>query len=209
MAHHHPRSALATSRRRDVAPESVDLLRRAQRGDREAFGRLYAEHLSVITRYVAVRLRDRDRHAIPDVVHDAFTDALAELAGAHDDVRGWLLQLAARACTRHGWTSRRYLRAAHEIHDHQRTAAPSMPPPASPATVARWAWVLGLARLTDNQRHAIQLRYLDGLPRVQAARLMDRSTEAVRDLERRGLRRLHTSLAAPQMMPAARTGVTR
>jgi hypothetical protein len=38
---------------------------------------------------------------------------------------------------------------------------------------------------------------------------MDRSTEAVRDLERRGLCRLHTNLAAPDKMPGARTGAAR
>jgi len=55
-----------------------------------------------------------------------------------------------------------------------------------------------MARLTVAQRRAIQLRYLDGYPRDAAARLVDRSTEAVRDLEMRGLRHLEAALdAAP------------
>ena len=145
--------------RREISAQTLDLLRRAQDGDREAFGRLYAQHLDMVTRYVTVRLRGRDRDAVPDIVHDAFTDALAELAVAPLDVTGWFLQLAARACTRHGWATRRYLLAAHEIHDRAATA-----PPAVPETFAlggRTTLVLGLARLTDDQRTAIQLRYLD------------------------------------------------
>nr|WP_030500984.1 sigma factor-like helix-turn-helix DNA-binding protein [Micromonospora purpureochromogenes] len=181
--------------RRETPPATLDLLRRAQDGDRDAFGRLYAEHLDLITRYVAARLRDRDRDAIPDVVHDAFADALTELAYAPKDVTGWFLQLAARACTRHGWTVRRYLRAAHEIHDQ---TAPAAEPAAAPRTFTagrRTAFVVGMARLTDNQRTAIQLRYLDGYPRDLASAVMGRSTAAIRDLERRGLRRLNAALA--------------
>jgi RNA polymerase sigma-70 factor (ECF subfamily) len=53
-----------------------------------------------------------------------------------------------------------------------------------------------MARLTGAQRRAIQLRYLDDYPRDAAARLMDRSSEAVRDLERRGLRHLQAALTA-------------
>lgn len=182
--------------RRDTAAETLDLLHRAQRGDRDAFGRLYAEHLDMVTRYVTVRLRDHDRDATPDVVHDAFTDALAELAHAPLDVTGWFLQLAARACTRHGWAARRYRRAAHEVHEHDTTPTATSVP-ARPTIGGRLAFVLGMARLTDNQRKAIQLRYLDGYPRDVAAAVMGRSTEAVRDLERRGLRHLTAALTAP------------
>jgi RNA polymerase sigma-70 factor (ECF subfamily) len=65
----------------------------------------------------------------------------------------------------------------------------------------------GMTRLTDNQRTAIQLRYLAGYPRDRAAEVMGRSTQAVRDLERRGLRRLNAALALP---PAdATAAVTR
>jgi DNA-directed RNA polymerase specialized sigma24 family protein len=125
-------------------------------------------------------------------VHNAFTDALAELADAHNDVTGWLLQLAARACTRHSWATRRYRRAAHEVHEN-----PGPPPMLIPAGMsARLVLVLGLARLTSNQRQALQLRYLDGYPRELIARLMDRSNGAVGHLEREGLRHLRTALTA-------------
>ena len=51
-----------------------------------------------------------------------------------------------------------------------------------------------MARLTPDQRRAIQLRYLDGYPRDAAARLMGRSIEAVRCLERRAIRRMQAVL---------------
>lgn len=183
--------------RRETSPTSLDLLRRAQNGDRDAFARLYAEHLDLVTRYAAVRLRDRDRDAIPDVVHDGFADALTGLAYAPQDVTGWFLQLAARACTRRGWAARRYLRAAHEIHDLAAIAPAAAPAPRTLTVGWRMAFVAGMARLTDNQRTAIQLRYLDGYPRDLAAAVMGLSTAAIKDLERRGLRRLNAALALP------------
>jgi RNA polymerase sigma-70 factor (ECF subfamily) len=54
-----------------------------------------------------------------------------------------------------------------------------------------------MARLTADQRRAIQLCYLDGYPRDAAARLMGRSTEAIRCLERRAIRHLQTALTGP------------
>ena len=35
-------------------------------------------------------------------IANGYSRIAAPISGAHDDVRGWLLQLAARACTRHG-----------------------------------------------------------------------------------------------------------
>lgn len=85
-------------------------------------------------------MRHRNRHAIPDLVQEAFTSALAELSTTLFDVRGWFIIQAAN----------------HLVH--------------------------AMARLTPDQRRAIQLRYLDGPPRDATARLMGRSTEAVRCL---------------------------
>jgi RNA polymerase sigma-70 factor (ECF subfamily) len=63
-----------------------------------------------------------------------------------------------------------------------------------------------MARLTPDQRRAVQLRMLDGYPRDAAAHLMGKSVAAVRSLEQRALRRLHHQLAAPAAeVPAAMT----
>ncbi|WP_158289845.1 RNA polymerase sigma factor [Micromonospora sp. S4605] len=192
--------------RRETSPATLDLLRRAQSGDRDAFGRLYAQHLDLVTRYLAVRLRDRDRDAIPDVVHDAFADALTELASAPQDVTGWFRQLAAHARTRQGWAAHRCLRAAPDIHDRA-AIAPAAAPARRTLTVGRrLAVVAGMVRLTNNQRTAIQLRDLDGYPRDLAAAVVGRSPKAIRDLEWRGLRRLN---AASALAAAGATAVAR
>jgi RNA polymerase sigma-70 factor (ECF subfamily) len=183
------------SHRRRIADADQDLLARLHSGDRDAFAELYRDTAEILTRYVAARLPDRA--AVGDVVHDAFCDALADPALLGPDLLGSLLRLAARAVTRHTWSQRRYLRAAHTVHEHRTTttgqdiaAAPAL------AVLTRPGFGHALARLTALQRRVIQLRYLDGYPRKHAADQMGRSVAAVRDLERRALRRLHTACTA-------------
>jgi RNA polymerase sigma-70 factor (ECF subfamily) len=202
MPHHHldtPRQRPAASAHRrhpDIAPHTLALLDRAQLGDRDAFAELYLTFREPVTRYVSVRLRGRDRDAIPDLVQETFTGALADLPTALLDVRCWFILQAAKACNQHDWSRRRYVSAAHAVYDYD--PAPTAPDAGDPpARLGQITFVHAMARLTAAQRRAIQLRYLDGYPRDAAARLMDRSTEAVRFLEQRAPRRLQAALTTP------------
>ena len=152
----------AFSRRRhpEVAPHVLELLDRAQLGDRDAFAELYLRFREPVTRYVSVRLRGRDRDAIPDLVQETFTGALADLSAALLDVRGWFVFHAAKACNQHDWSRRRYVRAAYAVRDH--VPAPAVQDAgAPPARLGRITFVHAMARLTAAQRRAVQLRYLD------------------------------------------------
>src|SRR6266511_4418004 len=123
--------AVGTDGRTRTTPEAVALLHQAQAGDIEAFATPYSTYRGLIGRYVYVRTHDRD--AADDLVYDTFTAALIGLPTDDDDVVGWLLHLAARACTRHVWGVRRQRRAAHELHEQPLPQAG-----ARPATRASW-----------------------------------------------------------------------
>ena len=179
--------AVGTDGRTRTTPEAVALLHQAQAGDIEAFATPYSTYRGLIGRYVYVRTHDRD--AADDLVHDTFTAALIGLPTADDDVVGWLLHLAARACTRHVWGVRRQRRAAHELHEQPLPQAGARPDTMRITLVA--ALIAG-AQLTPGQRQAVQLR-LAGYPRELAATEMDRSREAVRCLERRAILHLRTA----------------
>ncbi|MEU1811041.1 RNA polymerase sigma factor [Micromonospora aurantiaca (nom. illeg.)] len=167
-----------------TTPQAAALLRQAQAGDTDAFAALYHGYQGLLRRYVWVRVRDR--HAVDDLVHDTFVDALASLTA--DDVVGWLLRLAARACTRHSWGMRRYRRAAHDLHDAAPTAC--VTDTGTPRTMLVAA-LMAAAPLTPAQRQAVELR-LTGHPRDVAATAMGRSRAAVRGLERHAIRRIRT-----------------
>ena len=170
------------------------MLCRLQGGDRDAFGELYRRTGEALTRYVAARLRDRDSGCVDDLVHDAFCDALADPGLLEPDLLGSMLRLSARAVTRHTWAQRRYLRTAYTVYEDRTHSTVDNVLETTRATVlARPGFSHALARLTTLQRRAIQLRYLDGYRRDHTAQMMGRSVAAVRDLERRALRRLHAA----------------
>jgi RNA polymerase sigma-70 factor (ECF subfamily) len=177
--------------RRPITDADLELLHRLHCRDGAAFGELYTRTAQTLTRYVAARLRDRDRSVVDDLVHDAFCDALADPALLGPDLLGSMLRLAAWAVNRHHWAQRRYTRAAYSVY-HDRANTDALPT-RTIAVLARPGFSHALARLTDLQRRAIQLRYLDGYPRDRAAQAMGRSTAAMRDLERRALRRLQAA----------------
>lgn len=170
--------------------QAVTLLHQAQAGDADAFAALYSGYRDLIRRYVYVRTHDH--HAADDLIHDTFTDALMGLHNADDDVVGWLLRLAARACTRHLWGIRRQRRAAHELYKQPRPPAVTQPHPQRITLVAA---MIASAGLTAGQRQAVQLR-LAGYPRDVAAAEMARTPEAVRCLERRAISQLRTAAGA-------------
>lgn len=195
-----PHRATVTTRRRRFDPIDcdADLVDRTRNGDRKAFAEMYRLTVDVVTRYIAVRMRDRDRDAIADLVHDAYCDALADPTLIQSDVAGSMLRLAARACTRHRWSTNRYVRAAYTVYqDQQSRNDPNPCDITQSAVVIRFTFVHAMARLTPDQRLAIQLRMLEGYPRDAAGKAMGKSAEAVRSLERRGLRQLQRQLAPP------------
>jgi RNA polymerase sigma-70 factor (ECF subfamily) len=178
--------ARAGRRRTVTSPQAVALLHQAQAGSSDAFAELYRTYRDLITRYVWVRVHNRDN--IDDLVHDTFTDALANLATADDDVVAWLLRLAACACNRHSWANRGHLRAAFELHAQPLVTAAPAP---DPQRINLLATLIAAAPLTDDQRQALKLR-LDGYPRDVAAAQMDRSRHAVKCLEWDAVRRLRS-----------------
>ena len=180
--------------RRPVDAEAVALLHRAQAGDRQAFAQLYTGNVAHVRRYVAARMRERDRDAVPDLVQDTFTAALEELHRAHEDVQGWFIQLAAKMCTRHHWRQRSYVRSALTLGEHQRSQAATVPAPA-PHTTQR-CLAQALAGLDPQERRTLQLRFLDGHAQVTTARIMAYSRWTVRRRQQRALRHLAARLAA-------------
>jgi RNA polymerase sigma-70 factor, ECF subfamily len=181
-----------------VCPPSTrdgDLLTRIRAGSHEAFEELYRRYVDNVTRYLSRRMRDKDPDAIPDLVQEAFCEAFAASGSAIEDMEGWLIRQAAKACTRYDWSHRRYVRAVLTTYEAAQTAAASTDDD-QPGVPGRISLVHGLARLKPDQRRAVHLRYLEEFPRDVTAQLMGRTANAVKLLERRALRNLRTDLTA-------------
>ncbi len=181
----------------DTPPEAIGLVRRAQAGDLEAFGELYRSQRLIVQRYLLSRMRlVRDWDTVPDLVQETFCEALADLANAHDNVRGWLFWHATCAFNRYEWSRRRHWRATYASRDAARIAAVSTEDDEPGRPERAWLFAV-LPRLGSDQRRCVQLRYYEGFPAELVAWLMGRTTNAVRLLERRALRRLRFVLTVP------------
>jgi RNA polymerase sigma-70 factor (ECF subfamily) len=178
-------------------------LARLHAGDRAAFADLYRTHLPRLTRHVAARLDGRNPDVAADLIHDVFADALADPTLIGADMLGSLLRLCDRACTRHLWSQRRHLRAAHTVYaDHQRADLHTPRPDAQ----ARQAAAEAMAALPERERRVMQLRFLDGHPRDLTALLLGRSVDTVTYLERRACQRMRQYLGTnPPDAPHAAT----
>ncbi|MGH2441799.1 MAG: RNA polymerase sigma factor [Chloroflexota bacterium] len=162
-----------------------ELAARAGR-DRQAFLVLYDRYVGHISRYVAARTLSSD---VEDLVSDTFLRALARIDSYRAD-RGafgaWLFTIARNAATDHYRGSNRVL--VSEPPD----ALCSRPGPETLAVVneTRAQIRAALRNLPADQRDAVLMRYIAGLPYVQVGQALGRSEAAAKMLVKRGLRSL-------------------
>ena len=178
---------------------TAGLVARAQRGEADAFATLYAAYAPEIERYLWHRLGRRDDGLAEDLTAEVFVRAFERLDRYVDrglPFAAWLYRLARNLLIDH--LRARPRRAADSLE-----RAPEAAGVADGAAAREEGRVLdhlalepALARLSPDQRRALELRFLDGLPIAEAARIVGKTEDAVKKLQQRGLARLRRILAA-------------
>lgn len=173
-----------------------DVLMAAQAGAAWAFTRLYEDLAGVVTGY----LRRQGAQHPDDVASETFLDVfrgLGSFTGDEDDFRSWVFTIAHRrlvderrkASRRPDTTSIEHAETSGE-HDHDGDTAER-------AVLDEHEWERlerHLAVLTSLQRDVVLLRVVAGLTVAETAGVVDRSADAVRQLQYRGLRTLEEQL---------------
>jgi len=177
---------------------SWELVAAAQRGDREAFGRLYGEYAGPVSRFLAGKVPDSG--LAEDLTNETFLRALRRIDSVSDqgrDVGAWFTTIARNLVLDHLKSSRHRLeRTAAEIPESAGRSVVMGPEDAviQKDTAARlWRQV---DQLPPDQRECIRLRFGQDLSSAQTAAVMDRSELAVRALRHRALSRLREVLSA-------------
>ena len=176
------------------------LVRRAQRGDRQAFSELYELYCPKIYAYV-LRHVSGDVEVAQDLTSDVFVKAM-EHVGTYrfQDVpfSSWLYRIAH-----------------NRVIDHYRRAPKLQPvalqdedPVADKAASLDVSWILNrkvlydaISMLTPEQRSVIVLRLLQSRSVAETAATIGRSEDAVKQLQRRGLAALERILQTPTLAP--------
>jgi RNA polymerase sigma-70 factor (ECF subfamily) len=186
---------------RGVQTELVD---RARRGDREAFGVLAAGAVDRL--YAIARLLLRDTDLAEDATQDALVRAWRDLPTLRDVDRfdAWLHRLLVRSCTDIGRRRRRWRTEISVVHLE----------PTEPDSVAGLAdrdqIERGLLRLNEAQRVILVLHFYVGLSPTEAAAALEIPVGTAKSRLHYAIEALRAALAADERHPVdvAREGRT-
>lgn len=165
------------------------LVKRARRGDRQAFTKLYRELHPLVARFVARRVDSRaDAEELVAEVFRRVVEHLDDFDPARGSLRAWVLRIARNAVIDH-YRTRKTPVALEHIADGLRET--SEPPDSRLLADERAAWVRGLiAECPVETRKLLALRYGDGLRHKEIAELLGLGEAAVRKRLSRALREL-------------------
>ncbi|MBE0476907.1 MAG: sigma-70 family RNA polymerase sigma factor [Coriobacteriia bacterium] len=166
------------------------LVRRAGRGDAEAFGALYDLYADRVYGYCKARVGDH--HDAEDLTEAVFLQAY-EAIGTYSD-RGlpfgaWLFRIAHNAVVD---ALRRRARRPYETAAELPECGDAVPDPEDSVLRAAEADRVRacVARLTDEQAAVVTLRHLWGFDVSETARVLGKTEGAVKALQHRALRAL-------------------
>lgn len=173
-----------------------ELVCAAQRGDAEAFGLLYQRYRHRVLGYLVVLLRDHA--AAEDLTSETFLRALSALSSYRDtgrDVSAWLMTIARNIASDTRSSARHRRELLTDVLPERATGHRG--PEDQVIAKAEFDRVRRTVEmLTADQRRCIELRFLDQLSTLEAARRLNRNPGAVRTLQSRALRRLACLCAA-------------
>jgi RNA polymerase sigma-70 factor (ECF subfamily) len=183
---------------RPALAEGLDLVRRHQAGDREAFAEIYRSHYTTIFRFVFRRVHDKQLSE--DLTQDTFCKAFARL-GTNFECRdtavgAWLVTIARNLVADHfkkaehrrrGWS----LDAMYEDSEDvvERTKTPAADEQVL-AALESADLVSALLDLTTHQQNVIILRFFCGLSVAETCQEMGLRDGAVKTLTRRAVQNL-------------------
>ena len=186
--------------------QAAELVALAQQGDQQAFATLYETYRPLVYRFLRRRLDGSDE-IVEDLTEDVFVKLYEKLDRYVErglPFTAWLYRIAhnqlvdfVRTLPRHQGKS---LDVVVDVAETQATSEYS-------SVLDRETLAPALARLTDEQRQAVELRFLQGMSVAETAATMGRSEEAVKKLQARALVNLRRALtpttASRRMLVAA------
>ena len=168
-----------------------DLIRRAARGDAEAFDALARDR---IDRLFAIAFRIlRDHHDAEDAVQQALWTAWTDLPGLRDPERfdAWLYRLLVRGCFRSGRSRRRRLSIVRPLPDADETGGGI---DGSRDVEARDTLDRAFALLGTEHRSVVVMHHYLGMPLEEIAEVLGVPSGTARSRLHYALRRLRAAI---------------
>ncbi|MBA2739865.1 MAG: sigma-70 family RNA polymerase sigma factor [Nocardioidaceae bacterium] len=168
----------------------VELVRRSQRGDADAFGQLYDRYEVGVYRFCYHRTSSVS--LAEDLTSETFFRALRAIDSFRwqgRDFGAWLTTIARNLITDHYKSSRARLETVIDGLPEQRDHAPG-PEDIMVTQLTHETLAAALRELPDEQRDCVVMRFLQGLSIAETAQALERSPGAVKQLQLRAVRSL-------------------
>jgi len=175
-------SGTERSRKRD---KELELIRRAQQGEKSAIGELYRLHVDVIYRYIWARVRDDS--LTEDLTAQVFLKALEGLPTYKPTGKpflAWLYRIAYARVVDHWRKQERRV----EVPLEDTLPAREPRPGALLEAEADWGTAIDLvAQLTDDQQDVVILRFIGEMSMAEVAETLGKTVGATKAIQYRAL----------------------
>jgi len=166
------------------------LVRLAQAGDGEAFGTLYDCYVDTVFRFIYYRVNDRQ--LAEDFTSETFLRALRRIGTISyqgRDIGAWFVTIARNIVLDHVKSARHRLEVTTadtlESREHEASTEATVLD-----TLQSEQLMAAIARLGEEQRECITLRFIQGLSVGETAAVMGKNDGAIKALQHRAVRKL-------------------
>lgn len=170
------------------------LVRAAQQGDGEAFGKLYDQYVDAVFRFIYYRVNDRA--LAEDFTSETFLRALRRISSINyqgRDIGAWFITIARNIVFDHTKSARFRLEltTGEIIEGNEVEAGPEL---AVLTRLTNNRLLEAVNSLGDEQKECIVLRFLNGLSVAETASVMGKNDGAIKALQHRAVKRLASVL---------------
>jgi RNA polymerase sigma-70 factor (ECF subfamily) len=174
----------------DDHAETWRLVTLAQGGDGEAFGLLYDRYVDMVFRFIYFRVNDRA--LAEDFTSETFLRALRRIGSISyqgRDIGAWFVTIARNIVFDHSKSARNRLESTTgetlESKDYVQSTETAVLD-----TLQSEQLMAAVARLGDEQRECVMLRFVHGLSVNETASVMGKNDGAIKALQHRAVRKL-------------------
>ena len=162
------------------------LVKKAQRADKDAYGKLYMKYLDQIYRYIYFRV-NMNRSESEDLAEIVFIRAWNKIRQGsfkNDNFRAFIYRIARNIVIDSYRKNNKTARLEKDVPSSE------TPEDTFLQKSGQKELLLAIQKLSDEQKQVVTLKFIDGANNEEIAQIMNKSNQAVRALQHRGLKQL-------------------
>ena len=170
-----------------LAPGEPLLVRKAVRGDKEAFGKLYLKYLDGIYRYIFFKVR-QDGEVAEDLAQEVFLKAFKKINGFNrreGTFKAWIYRIARNHTIDYFKKINGRIGLSIEVVDKKENPEERLVIKSEYERL-----IAAINKLTKVQRDVVILHHVNDLTNAEVAKLLMRNEEAIRAIKYRALKNL-------------------